>query len=52
MANFLVSVLFTYWYVECIYRLADAHLQLDNTKNMSATTLLATEDEILQLKAE
>uniref|UniRef100_A0A8C7FTT7 Mitochondria-eating protein n=1 Tax=Oncorhynchus kisutch TaxID=8019 RepID=A0A8C7FTT7_ONCKI len=26
--------------------------QLDNTKNMSATTLLATEDEILQLKAE
>uniref|UniRef100_A0A6Q2Z4R3 Mitochondria-eating protein n=1 Tax=Esox lucius TaxID=8010 RepID=A0A6Q2Z4R3_ESOLU len=26
--------------------------QLDDTKNISATTLLATEDEILQLKAE
>ncbi|XP_010870505.2 mitochondria-eating protein isoform X1 [Esox lucius] len=32
--------------------LEDAHQQLDDTKNISATTLLATEDEILQLKAE
>ncbi|KAL1022582.1 hypothetical protein UPYG_G00029530 [Umbra pygmaea] len=32
--------------------LEDTHQQLDNTKSMSATTLLATEDEILQLKAE
>ncbi|XP_064190021.1 mitochondria-eating protein isoform X1 [Anguilla rostrata] len=32
--------------------LADAQLELDDTKNKSATTLLATEDEILQLRAE
>uniref|UniRef100_A0A668A1F5 Mitochondria-eating protein n=1 Tax=Myripristis murdjan TaxID=586833 RepID=A0A668A1F5_9TELE len=32
--------------------LADAHMELDETKNKSATTLLATEDEILQLKAD
>nr|XP_015201249.1 PREDICTED: mitochondria-eating protein isoform X2 [Lepisosteus oculatus] len=32
--------------------LEDAQLELDDTKNKSATTLLATEDEILQLKAE
>ncbi|KAM3875952.1 mitochondria-eating protein [Diretmus argenteus] len=32
--------------------LTDAHMELDETKNMSATTLLATEDEILQLKAD
>lgn len=33
-------------------RLVDAHRELDETKSKSATTLLATEDEILQLKAE
>ncbi|KAM8744867.1 mitochondria-eating protein isoform 1-T1 [Acanthopagrus schlegelii] len=32
--------------------LADAHKELDDTKSKSATTLLATEDEILQLKAD
>lgn len=32
--------------------LADAHNELDDTKNKSATTLLATEDEIMQLKAD
>uniref|UniRef100_W5N9S5 Mitochondria-eating protein n=1 Tax=Lepisosteus oculatus TaxID=7918 RepID=W5N9S5_LEPOC len=32
--------------------LEDAQLELDDTKNKSATTLLATEDEILQLKAD
>ncbi|XP_041913997.1 mitochondria-eating protein isoform X1 [Alosa sapidissima] len=32
--------------------LVDAQLALDDTKNKSATTLLATEDEILQLRAE
>ncbi|KAI1888715.1 hypothetical protein AGOR_G00171580 [Albula goreensis] len=32
--------------------LADAQLELDDTKNKSATTLLATEDEILQLRVE
>ncbi|XP_076873208.1 mitochondria-eating protein isoform X2 [Brachyhypopomus gauderio] len=32
--------------------LADAKFDLDSTKNKSATTLLATEDEILHLKAE
>ncbi|MBN3295993.1 MIEAP protein, partial [Amia calva] len=32
--------------------LEDAQFELDDTKNKSATTLLATEDEILQLKAE
>ncbi|XP_062306376.1 mitochondria-eating protein isoform X1 [Osmerus eperlanus] len=32
--------------------LSDAHMVLDDTKNKSATTLLATEDEILQLKDE
>ncbi|KAJ7986505.1 hypothetical protein DPEC_G00340570 [Dallia pectoralis] len=32
--------------------LEDTHQHLDDTKNMSATTLLATEDEILQMKAE
>jgi len=29
-----------------------AQRELDETKSKSATTLLATEDEILQLKAE
>ncbi|KAM9435539.1 mitochondria-eating protein [Clarias gariepinus] len=33
-------------------QLADANIELDSTKNRSATTLLATEDEILHLKAE
>ena len=33
-------------------RLSDAHMVLDDTKKKSATTLLATEDEILQLKDE
>uniref|UniRef100_A0A7N8YQP7 Mitochondria-eating protein n=1 Tax=Mastacembelus armatus TaxID=205130 RepID=A0A7N8YQP7_9TELE len=33
-------------------RLADAQKELDQTKSKSATTLLATEDEILQLKAD
>uniref|UniRef100_A0A671YD01 Mitochondria-eating protein n=1 Tax=Sparus aurata TaxID=8175 RepID=A0A671YD01_SPAAU len=32
--------------------LVDAHKELDDTKSKSATTLLATEDEILQLKAD
>ncbi|XP_026160972.1 mitochondria-eating protein [Mastacembelus armatus] len=32
--------------------LADAQKELDQTKSKSATTLLATEDEILQLKAD
>lgn len=32
--------------------LTEAKIQLDSTKNKSATTLLATEDEILHLKAE
>ncbi|KAG7243775.1 hypothetical protein INR49_008925 [Caranx melampygus] len=32
--------------------LADAQKELDDTKSKSATTLLATEDEILQLKEE
>uniref|UniRef100_A0A8C6U7D8 Mitochondria-eating protein n=1 Tax=Neogobius melanostomus TaxID=47308 RepID=A0A8C6U7D8_9GOBI len=32
--------------------LADAHDELDETKNKSATTLLATEDEIIQLRAD
>ncbi|XP_034036750.1 mitochondria-eating protein [Thalassophryne amazonica] len=32
--------------------LVDAQKDLDETKNKSATTLLATEDEILQLKAD
>ncbi|KAG8003462.1 Mitochondria-eating protein [Nibea albiflora] len=32
--------------------LADAQKELDETKSKSATTLLATEDEILQLKAD
>uniref|UniRef100_UPI0037E858BE mitochondria-eating protein n=1 Tax=Semicossyphus pulcher TaxID=241346 RepID=UPI0037E858BE len=32
--------------------LAEAQTELDETKNKSATTLLATEDEILQLKAD
>ncbi|XP_030628739.1 mitochondria-eating protein [Chanos chanos] len=32
--------------------LVDAQMELDQTKNKSATTLLATEDEILQLNAE
>ncbi|XP_042633178.1 mitochondria-eating protein-like [Cyprinus carpio] len=31
---------------------ADTHIELDSTKNKSATTQLATEDEILRLKAE
>ena len=35
-----------------VFRLADVQLELDNTKDKSATTLLATEDEILQLRAE
>lgn len=30
----------------------DAQKELDETKSKSATTLLATEDEILELKAE
>ncbi|KAG5275711.1 hypothetical protein AALO_G00123700 [Alosa alosa] len=34
------------------FSLVDAQLALDDTKNKSATTLLATEDEILQLRAE
>ncbi|XP_035379829.1 mitochondria-eating protein isoform X2 [Electrophorus electricus] len=33
-------------------KLADAKFELDSTKNKSATILLATEDEILHLKAE
>ncbi|KAJ0065290.1 hypothetical protein NL108_007011, partial [Boleophthalmus pectinirostris] len=32
--------------------LAEAHNELDDTKNKSATTLLATEDEIIQLRAD
>ncbi|XP_067843728.1 mitochondria-eating protein isoform X2 [Heptranchias perlo] len=32
--------------------LAEAHLELDDTQNKSATTFLATEDEIIQLRAE
>ncbi|KAM4629072.1 mitochondria-eating protein [Polymixia lowei] len=32
--------------------LSDTQMELDETKNTSATTLLATEDEILQLKAD
>ncbi|XP_039607122.1 mitochondria-eating protein isoform X1 [Polypterus senegalus] len=32
--------------------LEDAQLDLDETRNKSATTLLATEDEIIQLKAD
>ncbi len=38
----------------CLFdtRLADTQIELDSTKNKSATTLLATEDEILLLKAE
>ncbi|XP_056133888.1 mitochondria-eating protein [Lampris incognitus] len=32
--------------------LADAKIELDETKNKSATSLLATEDEILQLRAD
>lgn len=36
----------------CFNRLVDAQKELDETKSKSATTLLATEDEILQLKAE
>lgn len=36
----------------CCDRLDDAQKELDDTRNKSATTLLATEDEILQLKAE
>ena len=36
----------------CFNRLVDAQMELDETKSKSATTLLATEDEILQLKAE
>uniref|UniRef100_A0A8C4GXW3 Mitochondria-eating protein n=1 Tax=Dicentrarchus labrax TaxID=13489 RepID=A0A8C4GXW3_DICLA len=36
----------------CSNRLADAQNELDETKSKSATTLLATEDEILQLKAD
>ncbi|KAK7919303.1 hypothetical protein WMY93_010587 [Mugilogobius chulae] len=32
--------------------LADTQNQLDDTKNKSATTLLATEDEIIQLRAD
>ena len=35
-----------------VSRLADVQQELDNTKDKSATTLLATEDEILQLRAE
>ncbi|MGH0138664.1 UNVERIFIED_CONTAM: hypothetical protein FKN15_031920 [Acipenser sinensis] len=34
------------------HRLADADLELNDTRNRSATTLLASEDEILQLKAD
>ncbi|XP_066533860.1 mitochondria-eating protein [Hoplias malabaricus] len=34
------------------HELADVKIELDSTKNKSATTLLATEDEILHLKAE
>ncbi|CAB1419450.1 unnamed protein product [Pleuronectes platessa] len=33
-------------------QLVDAHKDLDETKSRSATTLLATEDEILQLKSD
>lgn len=33
-------------------RLDDAQKKLDQTKTKSATTLLATEEEILQLKSE
>ncbi|KAI5619988.1 mitochondria-eating protein, partial [Silurus asotus] len=33
-------------------QLTDAKIELDSTKNRSATTLLATEDEILHLKAD
>lgn len=33
-------------------RLADVQEQLSETKNKSTTNLLASEDEILQLKAE
>ncbi|KAI5090418.1 mitochondria-eating protein [Silurus meridionalis] len=33
-------------------QLTDTKIELDSTKNRSATTLLATEDEILHLKAE
>lgn len=40
-----------FWFL-CFNRLVDAHKELDDTKSKSATTLLATEDEILQLKAE
>lgn len=36
----------------CFNSLADAQKELDETKSKSATTLLATEDEILQLRAE
>uniref|UniRef100_A0A8C2H417 Mitochondria-eating protein n=1 Tax=Cyprinus carpio TaxID=7962 RepID=A0A8C2H417_CYPCA len=38
----------------CLFdsRLADTQIELDSTKNKSATTLLATEDEILYLKAD
>lgn len=36
----------------CCNRLIDAQKELDDTKSKSATTLLATEDEILQLRAE
>ncbi|KAJ1215074.1 hypothetical protein NDU88_002684 [Pleurodeles waltl] len=32
--------------------LSEAHLELQDTKTKSATTLLATEDEIMQLKSE
>ncbi|CAL9695763.1 unnamed protein product [Knipowitschia caucasica] len=32
--------------------LVEAHNELDDTKNQSATTLLATEDEIIQLRAD
>lgn len=38
--------------IVCFNRLADAQKELDDTKSKSATTLLATEDEILQLRAE
>lgn len=36
----------------CFNSLADTQKELDETKSKSATTLLATEDEILQLRAE
>jgi len=35
-----------------LFRLVDTQQELDVTKRESATTLLATEEEILQLKAE